>query len=92
MTFRIRKNHTKVIRGIDPSELYYYSNVIEEALLKKFPSINEARTRYVSICGNEKISDNKIVEYLHNDILIASIYEKRNDFNTVDLYVSVYIS
>lgn len=49
-------------------------------------------TRNVAISTTSAFepSDNFIYEYLIDDQLVAMIYSRRNDFNTVDLYISEF--
>ena len=49
-------------------------------------------TRNVAISGTSAFepSDNFIYEYMIGDQLVAMIYSRRNDFNTVDLYISEF--
>jgi len=48
-------------------------------------------TRGVTIASSiNQLSDNKITEFIINDKIIALIYEYRNEFNTIDLYIFEY--
>ena len=69
---------------------------IECDLFEKYKMIGNpaARkyTRNVAISGTSTFesSDNFIYEYMLDDRLVAMIYSRRNDFNTVDLYISEF--
>jgi len=48
-------------------------------------------TRGITIASSiNQLSDNKITEFIINDKIIALIYEYRNEFNTIDLYIFEY--
>lgn len=88
----LAQNGTAVVRGIDPADLAPVTDEAENAVLALQPKTNRIESRTVCIASCDKPGDNRITEYLNDDRLVASVYAKRNDYNTVDLYISIYQS
>ena len=85
-----------VIKGLQLEKVGSTIDAIEGNFLEKYnmfgyPSVRKC-TRNVSISAISKFepSDDFIYEYIVEDKLVATIYSRRNDFNTVDLYVSKF--
>ena len=85
-----------VIKGLQLEKVGSAISGIEGNFLEKYnmPGYPTARkyTRNVSISATSKFepSDDFIYEYIVDDKLVATIYSRRNSFNTVDLYVSKF--
>ena len=85
-----------VIKGLQLEKVGSAIDAIEGNFLEKYNMIGypAARkyTRNVSISATSKFepSDDFIYEYIFDEKLVATIYCRRNDFNTVDLYVSKF--
>ena len=85
-----------VIKGLQLEKVGSTIDAIEGNFLEKYNMIGypAARkyTRNVSISATSKFepTDDFIYEYIVDDKLVATIYSRRNDFNTVDLYVSKF--
>lgn len=85
-----------IIKGLQLEIVGSTIDNIEHDLFEKYKMIGNpsARkyTRNVAISTTSAFepSDNFIYEYMVDDQLIAMIYSRRNDFNTVDLYVSEF--
>ena len=85
-----------VIKGLQLEKVGSTISAIEGNFLEKYnmfgyPSVRKY-TRNVAISATSKFepSDDFIYEYIVDDKLVAMIYSRRNDFNTVDLYVSKF--
>ena len=85
-----------VIKGLQLEKVGLTIDAIEGNFLEKYnifgyPSARKY-TRNVAISATSKFepSDDFIYEYIVDDKLVATIYSRRNDFNTVDLYVSKF--
>ena len=85
-----------VIKGLQLENVGSTIDAIEGNFLEKYnmfgyPSARKY-TRNVAISATSKFepSDDFIYEYIVDDKLVATIYSRRNDFNTVDLYVSEF--
>ena len=85
-----------VIKGLQLEKVGSTIDAIEGNFLEKYnmfgyPSAQKY-TRNVAISATSKFepSDDFIYEYIVDDKLVATIYSRRNDFNTVDLYVSKF--
>ena len=85
-----------VIKGLQLEKVGSTISALEGNFLEKYnmfgyPSARKYR-RNVSISATSKFepSDDFIYEYIVDDKLVATIYSRRNDFNTVDLYVSKF--
>ena len=85
-----------VIKGLQLEKVGSAISAIEGNFLEKYnifgyPSTRKY-TRNVAISATSKFepSDDFIYEYIVDDKLVATIYSRRNDFNTVDLYVSKF--
>ena len=85
-----------VIKGLQLEKVGSTIDAIEGNFLEKYnmfgyPSAQKY-TRNVAISATSKFepSDDFIYEYIVDDKLVAMIYSRRNDFNTVDLYVSKF--
>ena len=83
-----------IIKGLQIEIVSSTIENIEHNLFKKYKMVGNlsARkyTRNVAISGTSTFepSDNFIYEYMIGDKLVAMIYSRRNDFNTVDLYIA----
>ena len=85
-----------VIKGLQLEKVGSTIDAIEGNFIMKHklfenPSARKY-TRNVSISATSKFepSDDFIYEYIVDDKLVATIYCRRNSFNTVDLYVSKF--
>ena len=85
-----------VIKGLQLEKVGSTIDAIEGNFLEKYnmfgyPSVRKY-TRNVAISATSKFepSDDFIYEYIVDDKLVATIYSRRKDFNTVDLYVSKF--
>ena len=85
-----------VIKGLQLEKVGSTIDAIEGNFLEKYnifgyPTARKY-TRNVAISAISKFepSDDFIYEYIVDDKLVATIYSRRNDFNTVDLYVSKF--
>ena len=85
-----------VIKGLQLEKVGSTISALEGNFLEKYnmfgyPSARKC-TRNVSISALSKFepSDDFIYEYIVDEKLVATIYWRRNDFNTVDLYVSKF--
>lgn len=88
---------TKIITGV---QIENYKDLFEAEsnfILDKYrlrsniPTPAREFTRNVAIYANEhKASDDKITEYLVGDTVVATIYARRNDYNTIDVYISYF--
>ena len=85
-----------VIKGLQLEIVGSTIENIECDFFKKYNMVGNpsARkyTRNIAISATSKFepSDDFIYEYIVDDKLVATIYSRRNDFNTVDLYVSKF--
>ena len=85
-----------VIKGLQLEKVGSTISAIEGNFIQTFKMIrNSSERKYkrnVSISALSKFepSDDFIYEYIVDDKLVATIYSRRNDFNTVDLYVSKF--
>lgn len=90
-----------IIKGLQLEIVSSTIENIEHDLFEKYKMVgNPAAHKYmrnVAISGTSEFessefrsSDNFIYEYMIDDRLIAMIYSRRNDFNTVDLYISEF--
>ena len=85
-----------VIKGLQLEKVGSTIDTIEGNFLEKYnmfgyPTMRKY-TRNVAISATSKFepSDDFIYEYIVDDKLVATIYCRRNSFNTVDLYVSKF--
>ena len=85
-----------VIKGLQLEKVGSDIGRIEGEFIEKYkmfgnPSARKYR-RNVSISALSKFepSDDFIYEYIVDEKLVATIYSRRNNFNTVDLYVSKF--
>ena len=85
-----------VIKGLQLEKVGSTIDAIEGNSLEKYnmfgyPSARKY-TRNVAISATSKFepSDDFIYEYIVDEKLVATIYCRRNNFNTVDLYVSKF--
>ena len=85
-----------VIKGLQLEKVGSTISVLEGNFLEKYnmfgyPTMRKY-TRNVAISATSKFepSDDFIYEYIVDDKLVATIYCRRNSFNTVDLYVSKF--
>lgn len=88
---------TKIIHGVQLEQYNELFDAESNCILDKYrlrsniPSPIRMFTRNVAIYANEhKASDDKITEYLVGDTVVATIYARRNDFNTIDMYISYF--
>ena len=85
-----------VIKGLQLEKVGSIIGNIEGDFIEKYKMFgNPTARKYkrnVSISAISKFepSDDFIYEYIVDDKLVATIYSRRNDFNTVDLYVSKF--
>ena len=85
-----------VIKGLQLEKVGSTIDAIEGNFIQIFKMIrNSSARKYtsnVAISATSKFepSDDFIYEYVVYDKLVATIYCRRNDFNTVDLYVSEF--
>ena len=85
-----------VIKGLQLEKVGSTISVIEGNFIQTFKMIRNSYerkyTRNVAISATSKFepSDDFIYEYIVDDKLVATIYSRRNSFNTVDLYVSKF--
>lgn len=87
------RNLTQVFRGIQLEEVSNIINDIEQKIHNKYEMIGDPscsqNCRMVTIAhSSTQISDNSLREYINNDKVVATIYVRRNDFNTADILVS----
>ena len=85
-----------VIKGLQLEKVGSTIDAIKGNFLEKYnmfgyPSARKY-TRNVAISATSKFepSDDFVYEYIVDDKLVVTIYSRRNDFNTVDLYVSKF--
>ena len=85
-----------VIKGLQLEKVGSAISAIEGNFLEKYNIFGylsvRKYTRNVAISATSKFesSDDFIYEYIVDDKLVATIYCRRNSFNTVDLYVSKF--
>lgn len=85
-----------IIKGLQLEIVGSTIENIEHDLFEKYKMVGNLSahkcTRNVAISGTSTFepSDNFIYEYMIGDKLVAMIYSRRNDFNTVDLYISEF--
>ena len=85
-----------VIKGLQLEKVGSTIDAIEGNFIQTFKMFgNPTARKYkrnVSISAISKFepSDDFIYEYIVDDKLVATIYCRRNSFNTVDLYVSKF--
>lgn len=84
---------TRVIRGVQLENVSSIINDIEERIHSKYEMIGDIscsqNCRMVTNAhSSTQISDNSLREYIENDKVVATIYVRRNDFNTADILVS----
>ena len=85
-----------VIKGLQLEIVSSTIDNIEHDLFEKYKMIgNPSAHKYtrnvaISTTSAYEPSDNFIYEYMLDDRLVAMIYSRRNDFNTVDLYISEF--
>ena len=85
-----------IIKGLQIEIVSSTIENIEHNLFKKYKMVGNLSsrkyTRNVAISGTSAFdpSDDFIYEYMICDKLVAMIYSRRNDFNTVDLYISEF--
>ena len=85
-----------VIKGLQLEKVGSTISAIEGNFIQTYKMIrNSSPRKYkrnVSISATSKFepSDDFIYEYVVDDKLVATIYCRRNSFNTVDLYVSKF--
>ena len=85
-----------IIKGLQLEIVGSTIENIEHDLFEKYKMVGNPsarkHTRNVAISGTSAFepSDNFIYEYMIDDRLVAMIYSRRNNFNTVDLYVSEF--
>lgn len=87
----------QIIRGVQLEQYNELFDAESNCILDKYrlrsniPSPIRMFTRNVAIYANEhKASDDKITEYLVGDTVVATIYARRNDYNTIDVYISYF--
>jgi len=85
----------KVIKGIDPIDFNEIFNKFENDFIKQLTfqnkKPNKIQTKSVSIASSKfQPSDDYVYEYLSNDDLLATVYIRRNNFNTINLYISIF--
>lgn len=88
---------TKIIQGVQIEQYNDLFDAETNCILDKYrlrsniPTPARMFTRNVAIYANEhKASDDKITECLVGDTVVATIYARRNDFNTIDVYISYF--
>lgn len=88
---------TRAVKGIqlehfkDQFEAEYRRILERYGLRSSLPVPARMYTRNVAIFANEhKASDDHLTEFLMGDRVVATIYARRNDYNTVDMYVSCF--
>lgn len=85
-----------IIKGLQIEIVGSTIENIEHDLFEKYKMVGNLSahkyTRNVSISETSAFepSDNFIYEYMIGNKLVAMIYSRRNDFNTVDLYISEF--
>ena len=85
-----------IIKGLQIEIVGLTIENVEHDLFEKYKMVGNLSARKymrnVAISGTSAFepSDNFIYEYMIGDKLVAMIYSRRNDFNTVDLYISEF--
>lgn len=85
-----------IIKGLQIEIVGLTIENVEHDLFEKYKMVGNLSAhkymRNVAISGTSAFepSDNFIYEYMIGDKLVAMIYSRRNDFNTVDLYISEF--
>lgn len=87
----------KIMHGIQLEQYQELFDAECNCILDKYklrsniPSPIRMFTRNVAIYANEhKASDDKLTEFLTCDTVVATIYARRNDYNTIDMYISYF--
>lgn len=85
-----------IIKGLQLERVSSTIENIEHDLFEKYKMAGNLTAykcmRNVAISSTSEFepSDNFIYEYTIDDRLVAMIYSRRNDFNTVNLYISEF--
>ena len=85
-----------IIKGLQLEIVGSTIENIEHDLFEKYKMVGNLSARKytrnvaISTTSTFESSDDFIYEYMICDKLVAMIYSRRNDFNTVDLYVSKF--
>lgn len=83
-----------VIKGIQLENINEEISKIHNTILEKYETkYIKIKTRNISIASTScyQPSDDFIHEIFYKDNLICTLYERRNDFNTINLYISFFI-
>lgn len=88
---------SKIMQGIQLEQYKELFDTETNCILDKYklrsniPSPVRMFTRNVAIYANEhKASDDKLTEFLVGDTVVATVYARRNDYNTIDMYISYF--
>ena len=85
-----------IIKGLQLEIVGSTIENIEHDLFEKYKMVGNLSARKytrnvaISTTSTFESSDDFIYEYMIGDKLVAMIYSRRNDFNTVDLYISEF--
>ena len=85
-----------IIKGLQIEIVGLTIENVEHDLFEKYKMVGNLSARKytrnvaISTTSTFESSDDFIYEYMIGDKLVAMIYSRRNDFNTVDLYISEF--
>lgn len=93
--FKTKKisNLTRVLRGVALEDVADIINGIEDSIYRKYkmvgnPNCSQNCRRVTIPYSSIQLGDNSLQEFIVDDKVVATIYIRRNDFNTADIIVS----